>query len=76
MMCSHPNIVKFHELCVSPKYGNELALVMEFCGEKDLLEILRAREHPFEKRHVKSFLFQLFSALSYLHSKKYSSQRH
>jgi len=55
---------------VGHRWVNELAVVMEY-GYIDLLELMRKRKSPFERRHVKSFLYQALSAIHYLHQKHF-----
>jgi serine/threonine protein kinase len=69
MLCDHPNIVKFIEIC-SGRWKNELAMVIEYV-ETDLLDLMRKRKTPFERQHIKSFLYQSLSAINYLHKKRF-----
>jgi len=68
MICDHPNIVKFHQVC-SGRWKNEFAVVIEYI-EIDLLELMRKRSSPFERCYIKSFLYQALSAVHYLHQKR------
>jgi cell division cycle 2-like protein len=69
MLCDHPNIVKFIEVC-SGRWKNEFAVIIEYV-DSDLLDLMRKRKTPFEKCYIKSFLYQALSAIHYLHQKRF-----
>jgi len=69
MLCDHPNIVKFLQVC-SGKWKNEFAVIIEYV-EADLLDLMRKRKTPFDRCYIKSFLYQALSAIHYLHQKRF-----
>lgn len=66
----HPNLVCLQEVAVGP-VGNEFFLVFEYAAH-DLSDILDSRQfvrgRTFSMGNIKSLLFQLLSAVEYLHS--------
>ena len=63
----HPNIVKLEEVLFDPPSGR-LALVFELL-EGNLYELMKGRTEMFSKDAVKSFMRQIFTALTHMHSK-------
>src|SRR6056300_633237 len=63
----HPNIVKLEEVLFDPPSGR-LALVFELL-EGNLYELMKGRSEMFSKDAVKSFMRQIFTALTHMHSK-------
>ena len=61
----HPNIIKIYEFYND---DNFYYLINEFCSEGDLSEKLIAAKY-FDECIVKVLMFQIFSAVLYLHSK-------
>jgi serine/threonine protein kinase len=62
----HPNIVN---LVQSFETLNHVYLVLEFCSNGDLYEAIRMDKGPLETEHVRDFMFELVSAVEYMHSK-------
>jgi cyclin-dependent kinase len=62
----HPNIVYLHEVVHSEK---KLTLVFEFV-DQDLKKVLDKNVNGLPLNVVKSYLYQLLSAIEYCHSKK------
>ncbi|KAF1961115.1 kinase-like protein [Byssothecium circinans] len=65
-LSSHPNIVN---LVQSFETTNHIYLVLEFCSNGDLYEAIRLNKGPLETEHVRDFMFQLVSAVEFMHSK-------
>lgn len=67
----HPNLVRLEEVAVGP-VGNQFFLVFEYAAH-DLTDILDSRQfmigESFTIADIKSLLFQLLSAVEYLHSR-------
>ncbi|PVH99400.1 kinase-like protein [Periconia macrospinosa] len=63
---SHPNVVN---LIQSFETTNHIYMVLEFCPNGDLYEAIRLGKGPLETEHVRDFMFQLVSAVEYMHSK-------
>lgn len=67
----HPNLVRLEEVAVGP-VGNQFFLVFEYAAH-DLTDILDSRQfmigESFTMADIKSLLFQLLSAVEYLHSR-------
>lgn len=63
---SHPNVVN---LIQSFETANHIYMVLEFCPNGDLYEAIRLGKGPLETEHVRDFMFQLVSAVEYMHSK-------
>ena len=59
----HENIVEFQE---SFTYKGDLFLVFEYC-EKNLLEVLEESPDGLSPKLIKSFVYQMCKALSYMH---------
>ena len=59
----HENIVEFQE---SFTYKGDLFLVFEYC-EKNLLEVLEESPDGLNPKLIKSFVYQMCKALSYMH---------
>ena len=62
----HPNIVN---LIHAFETGAHMYLVLEFCSMGDLYEAIRLGRGPLETEHVRGFMFQLISAVEFMHSK-------
>jgi renal tumor antigen len=63
----HPNIVKLEEVLFDPPSGR-LALVFELL-EGNLYQLMKGRSEMFSKDEVKSFMRQIFTAITHMHSK-------
>jgi serine/threonine protein kinase len=63
--CLHPNIVKFFGITVG-KERDAVFLVFEYC-EHDLANLLKNHSHPFKESEIKHLVFQLLSAVEFLH---------
>ena len=61
----HPNIIKLYEFFVDDQ---NYYLINEFCSDGDLSEKLYEIKF-FPEYFVKNFMFQIFNAVRYLHSK-------
>ena len=59
----HPNIVEFKE---SFMHKGNLFLVFEYC-EKNLLEVLEESPDGLTPKLIKSFIYQMCKAISYMH---------
>ena len=59
----HPNIVEFQE---SFTHKGNLFLVFEYC-EKNLLEVLEESPDGLSPKLIKSFVYQMCKAISYMH---------
>ena len=59
----HENIVEFQE---SFTYKGNLYLVFEYC-EKNLLEVLEESPEGLSPKLIKSFIYQMCKAISYMH---------
>ena len=66
-LAPHPNIVKLEEVLFDPPSGR-LALVFELL-EGNLYELMKGRTEMFSKDAVNSFMRQIFTALTHMHSK-------
>ncbi|EGD72438.1 ULK/ULK protein kinase [Salpingoeca rosetta] len=62
----HPNIVQMLRYAADPNF---LYIVMEFCSEGDLSQILK-QKHRLAEGEARFFLGQLASALEYLHDRQ------
>ena len=62
----HPNIVN---LIYAFETSAHMYLVLEFCSMGDLYEAIRLGRGPLETEHVRSFMYQLISAVEFMHSK-------
>ena len=62
---NHPNCVKLLEVAVG-KQRDTVYLVFEYC-EHDLASLIDNVKQPFSESQVKSLIFQLLSAIQYLH---------
>ena len=62
-LLSHPNIVEFKE---SFTHKGNLFLVFEYC-EKNLLEVLEESPDGLSPKLIKSFVYQMCKAISYMH---------
>ncbi|KAK7706770.1 cAMP-dependent protein kinase catalytic subunit [Botryosphaeria dothidea] len=63
---SHPNIVNLLHTFQSEHH---FYLVLELCPNGDLYEAIRLGRGPLETEHVREFMFQLISAVEFMHSK-------
>lgn len=60
----HTNIVRVHDVF---EEDDLCAIVMEWCGEGDLLEWFKKRRRPIEPEHVRMFFLPLLDALAHAH---------
>lgn len=65
-MSNHPNIVKLHEIVVTPSFSN-VFMVMEYI-EHDLKTLLENMASAFLVGEIKTIMLQLLSAIDFLHS--------
>ena len=61
----HPNILKFKQIAYGNKY-NKIYTVMEYL-DFELKNLLIVQKHSFSSFNIKSIIYQLLCAVSYLH---------
>ena len=66
MRSDHPNIVRLHEIVVTPTFSN-IFMVMEYV-EHDLKTLLENMKSTFLPGEIKTIMLQLLSAIDFLHS--------
>jgi serine/threonine protein kinase len=61
----HPHIV---ECLDSFKDNDEICIVMEYVSGSTLRDFLKNTQHPLPETFIRKFIYQLFSAIIYLHN--------
>ena len=62
----HPNIVNYYSTIETP---NNFNIIMEYLGGKSFLKLITEERHKFSLENFRLILYQVLSALCYLHGK-------
>jgi serine/threonine protein kinase len=65
MRCHHSNIVQLLDVVVGTN-RDAVFLLFEYC-EHDMSELIKHTKYPFKESEIKRLLFQLLSAVEYIH---------
>jgi cell division cycle 2-like len=65
----HPNIIPVREMVVGAG-SDKIFMVMEFC-ENDVKTVMKLNQQSFSTAEVKRLMFQMLSAIDFMHTKGY-----
>jgi serine/threonine protein kinase len=65
--CNHENIVRYYESFIK---GDDLWIVMEFCGAGSVADLCELVQQPLNENQIKYVIKETLKGLEYLHSTK------